>query len=434
MSARSACLGAIAGAPETGVVLLALPYLRAKLPRIVPSRTRNQVKRVGGRASRVGGGGGGWALAAAGAVGAVLAVTFDASGASSAAIQDWPPFVLVSGLLLVGLVADEGGLFSSAGRALARLFPGSAAMFAGAVVLVATVTSLLNLDTSVAFLTPVLVYAARSRGGGEAPLLYGCLLLSNAASLLLPGSNLTNLIVLGHLHLSGSRFLGDVAPAWLVSVFVTAGVVAVVERRSLRHATSPVPTGAFVPVGGRAAAWIGMVSVTAVTVFVLILREPALPVAAVGVVAVGGRAAWGSAPFARVLAILGLPVLVGLFGVAVALGTLGRAWSGPAVALAHLDGWGTAAVAAVASVLVNNLPAASLLAARVPPRPFALLVGLDLGPNLFVTGSLAWILWRRAAGNAGATTSIAKASGLGLIAVPLAMVGAVGVLALTGTR
>ena len=50
-------------------------------------------------------------------------------------------------------------------------------------------------------------------------------------------------------------------------------------------------------------------------------------------------------------------------------------------------------MAALTGVLVNNLPAASLLAARRPPHPFALLVGLNVGPNLFVTGSLAWILW-----------------------------------------
>jgi arsenical pump membrane protein len=127
-------------------------------------------------------------------------------------------------------------------------------------------------------------------------------------------------------------------------------------------------------------------------------------------------------------------VLVGLFGVAVALGTLGRSWSAPSVALSHLDAWATAGVAALSSVAVNNLPAASLLAARVPPRPFALLVGLDIGPNLFVTGSLAWILWLRAARTAGATPSIAKASRLGLVAAPLAMGGALGVLVLSGTR
>jgi len=179
---------------------------------------------------------------------------------------------------------------------------------------------------------------------------------------------------------------------------------------------------------------IGLAAVLAVAVLVLSLRSPALPVAAVGVVAVAATTVSGRPVLTRVLDILGLPVLVGLFGVAVALGTLGRYWSGPTTALSHLDAWGTAALAAVASVLVNNLPAASLLAARVPPRPFALLVGLDIGPNLFVTGSLAWILWLRAAAMAGATPSITKATRLGAVAAPLAMGGALGVLILAGTR
>jgi arsenical pump membrane protein len=385
-------------------------------------------------ARRAGVGPAGWALAAAGAVGAALAAAFDGGGAGAAASQDWPPFVLVTGLLLVGLVADESGLFAAAGRGLAHVAGGGAVLFAGTVALVAVVTSILNLDTSVAFLTPVLVYAARSRGGGEAPLLYGCLLLSNAASLLLPGSNLTNLIVLGHLHLSGGRFLADVAPAWLVSVLVTAAVVAVAERRALGPTTAAGPARPVGPAPDRHSLVIGVAAVSAVAVLVLVLRSPALPVAAVGVAAVAARAVSGRVALPRVVQILGLPILVGLFGVAVALGTLGRAWSVPATALAHLDSWGTAAVAALGSVLCNNLPAASLLAARLPHRPFALLVGLDIGPNLFVTGALAWILWLRAAAGAGATPSVARATRLGLVAAPLAMAGALGVLALAGTR
>jgi arsenical pump membrane protein len=132
--------------------------------------------------------------------------------------------------------------------------------------------------------------------------------------------------------------------------------------------------------------------------------------------------------------VLGVPVLLGLFGVAVALGTLGRVWSGPADLLAHLDRWGTAGVAAVSSVLVNNLPAASLLAARRPEHPFSLLIGLNLGPNLFVTGSLAWLLWLRAARPAGAQPSIGKAARFGIIAVPFSMAAALGALTLTGLR
>jgi arsenical pump membrane protein len=61
-------------------------------------------------------------------------------------------------------------------------------------------------------------------------------------------------------------------------------------------------------------------------------------------------------------------------------------------------------------------------------------VGLDIGPNLFVTGSLAWILWLRAARGAGARPSVARASVLGVLSVPLSMAAAVGMLALTGAR
>lgn len=102
--------------------------------------------------------------------------------------------------------------------------------------------------------------------------------------------------------------------------------------------------------------------------------------------------------------------------------------------LSHLDQWGTAAVGAAASVFFNNLPAASLLAAHPPDRPFALLIGLNLGPNLFVTGSLAWILWLRAARSAGAQPSITKAARLGLLVVPISMAVAVGALTLTGSH
>ncbi len=368
-----------------------------------------------------------WGPAAAGC-GLVLAAGLLAPHeARAAAAQDWPPFVLVAGLLLVGLVADGDGLFAAGGHALARLSPNGVLLYAGTAVLVLTVTTLLNLDTSVTFLTPVLVYAARSRGEGEAPLLYGCLLLSNAGSLLLPGSNLTNLIVLGHLHLSGGAFLARMALPALAAAVITAVIVGAVHHRALR--TTIVPTvGPERPVLG-----VGLLAVAVVTVLVVVLRTPALPVAAVGVAAVllrwrrddSGRAALG---------ILGVPVLVGLFGLAVALGTLGRSWSGPATLLSHLDAWGAAAVAAVTSVLVNNLPAASLLAARRPPHPFALLIGLNVGPNLFVTGSLAWLLWLRAARSAGARPDVRRASLLGLASAPLAIAAAVAVLLAEGTH
>jgi arsenical pump membrane protein len=371
---------------------------------------------------------GGRVLAAAGVVGVVVAVVANPEATRSAASQVWSPFVLVAGLLLVGLVAEEDGLFRVAGYRLARLAPNGLSLLAGAATLVALVTAVLNLDTSVVFLTPVLAHAARSRGHDEAPFLYGCLLLSNAGSLLLPGSNLTNLIVAGHLHVSGAAFFDRMAPGWACAVVVTAAVVAVVERRSLRRGGGPA-LDAPRPTFG-----LGLAAVIVVTVLVVALRSPALPVAGVGALVAAIRLATHRTRGHEVKDVLGLPVLVGLFGVAVALGALGRVWSGPATVLSHLDAGGTAAVAAFLSVVVNNLPAASLLASRVPPRPYALLVGLDIGPNLFVTGSLAWLLWLRAARGAGARPSVVRASALGAVSVPLSMAAAVGMLGLTGVH
>ena len=361
-----------------------------------------------------------WALAATGVAGALAAVILDGASARSAASQVWPPFVLVAGLLLVGLVADRDGLFAAAGQRLAVLVPNGLLFFASAAAMVAVVTALLNLDTSVVFLTPVLVYAARTRGRGEAVLLIGCVLLSNAGSLLLPGSNLTNLIVLGQLHLSGGQFFARMILPWAASVLITAGVVAVAHRRSLPTAAHPTPIRDRMS-PEPATIGVGAVAVVAVTVLVLALRSPAIPVAVVGVVAVSVRLAGRRTEVDRVRNVLGIPVLIGLFGIATALGTLGRSWSGPATLLAHLDPAGTAATAAVVSVLVNNLPAASLLAARVPPHPYALLVGLDIGPNLFVTGSLAWFLWWRTARSSGSDPPLGRAVVLGLVTVPLSM-------------
>ncbi len=359
--------------------------------------------------------------------GAAAAALIRPDAATAAAAQDWSPFVLVAGLLLIGLVADDDGLFAAAGTRLARLTGSGITLFAGASLLIGVVTAVLNLDTSVAFLTPVLVYTARSRGLGEPALLYGCLLLSNAGSLLLPGSTLTNLIVLGHLHLTGSGFLARMWLPALAALAVTAVMVAVAERRSLR--ADPAEPGATEPVRPG----IGLAAVLAATALVLILRSPAIPVAVVGLAAAAIHLVRRRATLRSVTEVLGLPVLTGLFGIAVALGTLGRTWPGPAALLAHLNSWGTAVVAGLSTIAVNNLPAASLLAARTPDHPFSLIVGLNLGPNLAATGSLAWLLWLRAARSAGARPSLRRASAIGLAAVPLSMAAALACLALTGS-
>jgi len=173
------------------------------------------------------------AVAALGALGAGAALVISGEDARRAADQAWPAFVLVTGLLLVGVVAHHDGVFEWAAEALVGLPGSGVTLTAGALGLVAVVTALLNLDTSVVFLTPVLILGARRRAMDERTLLYGAVFMSNAASLFLPGSNLTNLLVLAQRHVSGADFAGEMLPGAVASVVITAVALGIIHRRHL---------------------------------------------------------------------------------------------------------------------------------------------------------------------------------------------------------
>ncbi len=329
-----------------------------------------------------------------------------------AAGQAWPPFVLVTGLLLIGAVVEADGLFEALGTRIERIGGGPVVLLATLLGLDAVVTAVLNLDTATVFVTPIVIHAARQRNCDERPFLYGALFMANGASILLPGSNLTNLIVLAHDPLSGAAFARAMVLPWLAVVAITIAFVALVYRPKAQG-------GASTPVAPLRLG-LGVVVTIAATVLILALRNAALPVLAVGVVAVAYR---------RLRPKLSPQVLLGLFVLAVGLGTLARRWSGPSSLIAQLGGVGAAALGAVATVLINNLPAATLLSARPPAHPLPLLIGLNLGPNLAVTGSLSAYLWYQAARRVDARPSFKQLSLLGAALVPLTIAAALAALA-----
>ncbi len=327
--------------------------------------------------------------------------------------QAWPPFVLVAGLLMIGAVADADGIFAALGARAERLRGGPVALLAVLLTLEAAVTAVLNLDTAVVFVTPILLHASRHRNCDERPFLYGALLIANGASILLPGSNLTNLIVLAHDRSSGAAFARAMVVPWLLVVALTIGLVAAVFRpRAGERAAVTVPP---------LRCGVGLAATLAAAALMLALPNAALPVLAVGLIAVAAR---------RVRPRLDLSVLTGLFLLAVALGTLARRWGWPASLVGRLGGIGAAVLGAAAAVAVNNLPASALLAAHRPPHPLPLLLGLNLGPNLAFTGSLAAYLWWRTARAAGARPSLVTLSALGAVLVPLTLAAALAALAL----
>jgi arsenical pump membrane protein len=370
-----------------------------------------------------------WVAPAIGLPVLIVAAVLAPSDAGAAARQDWPPFVLVAGLLLLGLVARADGLFDAAGALLARFARNGLTLLVAAAGLVAVVTAVLNLDTSVAFLTPVLVAAARRRRAGEELLLYLSVFLANGASLLLPGSNLTNLIVIGDRHLSGGAFAAAMLPAWIAAVITIPVVLALMFRRELSSGAAPPPSPPTRPRVGA-----GTVGVVVAVVAMLVLSGGTLAVvvAATGCAAAGWHLARRRLTWRELERAVEVPMLAGLFGLAVALGTLGRVWSGPSTLLAHASSWQAAVVGAVTSVVCNNLPAASLLAARPPPDPHALLVGLNLGPNLAVTGALSALIWLQVGRASGSRPSPVRFTRLGLIVTPVSVAAALLALHLAG--
>jgi arsenical pump membrane protein len=337
---------------------------------------------------------------------------------SAAAAQAWPPFVLVAGLILVGQAAACDGVFDALGTALGRAPDGPRGLLL-ALGLTAATSAVLNLDTAAVFATPVLVLAARRRGADERPFLYGALFMANAGSLFLPGSNLTNLLVLARGHVSGLEFARHLLPAALASTLVTAAGLVLWQRR--------LPPAAGAPPGGDGTArapltgWVGPAASVAAGGLVVALPHPALPVLALGVLAAGVLIGEGRMETREAVRALGPAVLAGLFVLAVLLGTLARATGTPAHLMREAATVPTAAIGALAAVLVNNLPAAALLAAGHVRHPGALLVGLNVGPNLAVTGSLSSYLWWRSARTAGARPDARTVTRVGVVLAPAAI-------------
>ena len=298
-----------------------------------------------------------------------------------AVAQSWPPFVLVAGLLLIGAVDEADGLFAALGARAERLGGGPVVLLAALLGLEAVVTAVLNLDTAVVFMTPIALHAARQRECDVRPFLYGALFMANGASLLLPGSNLTNLIVLHHSPTSGAAFAKAMALPWVV-------VVALDDR--LRRGRLPAQARGRQRRGGRRRSGSGSASrrLRAATVLILALHNAALPV-----LAVGARSPCSPAGSGRgsTCTCIGAPVRAGgrARDARARLGRAGQAARRTSAAP------GAAALGAVSSVVVNNLPAAALLAAQPPPHPLSLLIGLNLGPSLAFTGSLSAYLWYR---------------------------------------
>jgi arsenical pump membrane protein len=371
------------------------------------------------------------AVAALGA-GIVVAAGALTAGQARDALGDLAP---TAGFLAALLVLAEGcrreGLFDALGDRLGSGARGSPRRLLALVFAVAAgVTAVLSLDATVLLLTPVVLATAARLRVSPRPHAYAGAHLANSASLLLPVSNLTNLLAFHASGLSFTRFAALMAAPWVGAIAVEWVVLRQVFdtelRRSVRAAhvsPAPLPRVAVAVVALTLAgfclsslAGIEPVWVAVAGAAVLAIRTRAHPSAIV-------RAA--SPEF--VVFVLGLGVIVA----AAARHGLGDAvrWALPAGdSLPEL--LGVACVAAGLANLVNNLPATLILvpaavAAGGHAAVLAVLIGVNVGPNLTYTGSLATLLWRRVLRHGEEEASLREFVRLGLLTVPAAIVVAV---------
>jgi arsenical pump membrane protein len=342
-----------------------------------------------------------------------------------------PVVGFLAAVLALAETCAQEGLFVAVGAELRRLAHGSGPrMLAGVFVGAAVTTAALSLDTTVVLLTPVILATAQSAGLRARPHLYASAHLANSASLLLPVSNLTNLLAFAVVPISFTRFAALMALPWLVTLLLGYAAFRWFFRRDLSLPASPPPGDAV------AVPWFAVaVVVGTLAGFVLTSLAGVEPVwaAAGGAVVLAGRRLLQrrttpmrvirSAAPAFCLFVLALSVVVravGDNGLGDFVDRLLPAGSSLAALL------GVALVSAVVANVVNNLPATLLLlpaAAVGGVGPvLAVLIGVNIGPNLTYPGSLATLLWRRSVHGVEGVPNLAEFTRLGLLTVPLTVV------------
>jgi arsenical pump membrane protein len=375
------------------------------------------------------------AVAAVPAAGLVVAIGAVSPSEAWSQVRSLLPVVgFLAAILVLAQLCDDEGLFTAAGDLMARACRGDPQrLLVGVFVVASLVTAVLSLDATVVLLTPVVFATAARAGVRPRPHVYACTHLANSASLLLPVSNLTNLLAFSASGLSFARFAALMALPWLAAIVVEY----LVFRRFFRTDLASRAVGLSVAPRPE------------LPVFTLVVL--ALTLAGFALVSLAGlNPAWAALGGAVVLAVRALSrrrtTVRGLVGAAsplfclfvLALGVVVKAVvdngldSAARKVLPHgsslLALLAVAAVAAVLANLINNLPAVlalvPLVSAGGAGPVLAALIGVNLGPNLTYVGSLATLLWRRVLHERNEEPALGDFTRLGLAAVPATLVAA----------
>lgn len=376
-----------------------------------------------------------WVCSGAGLL--IVARLISLSTALHAVAQAVDVCLFLSGMMILAELAREEGVFDWVAEIAVSHARGSAArLFVWVYIAGVVVTALLSNDATAVVLTPAVLAAVRRARVDPRPHLLACALVANAASFLLPISNPANLVVFAsHLPPLPDWLSTLILPA-LVSVAVTFLGLWLLSRRQLAE---PVPSLAApqpLSPAGRIALFGILLAAAAMLVasgFGIPLGWPTLAAALFAMLLVALRDR--SAPLNAVRSVSWsvLPLVAGLFILVAAMNQAGLV-HGARDALAWLAAeprlagkFAASFAVALLSNSMNNLPvglaAGSALrhAGQTGLLAHAVLIGVDLGPNLSVTGSLATILWLIALRREDAEISAWQFLKVGAVVMPLAL-------------
>ena len=384
-----------------------------------------------------------WAL-----VGTVVLVAFGFlpwRNAVAAAAKGIDVYLFLIGMMLLAEVARQEGLFDWLAALAVRHARSSARRLFLIIYSVGTiVTVFLSNDATAVVLTPA-VYAAATAARVE-PLayLFICAFIANAASFVLPISNPANLVIFGAHIPPLAQWLYQFTLPSIASILITYLLLRFTQRAAIKQKisaefpTEPLSVGGKCVAVGIALTALGLLGAssldqqlglptfiagTAVTIIVLIIsRQSPLPVLR--------DISWGALPL-----VAGLFILVASVEQTGILNSVTQMLHNVAASSPRDASFGAGILVALASNLLNNLPTGLVAAtvsqsADVPLQvTSATLIGVDLGPNLSVTGSLATILWLMALRREGEAVTVWQFLKLGIIVMPPALV--VALLAIT---
>ena len=376
-----------------------------------------------------------WAVA-----GAILLVAFGLVPVGSALegiAKGADVYLFLIGMMVLAELARQESLFDwLAGQAVAHARGSPRRLFALIYGVGTIVTTFLSNDATAVVLTPAVYAAARAAGAEPAPYLLICAFIANAASFVLPISNPANLVVFGAAMPPLPIWLARFAPPSLASIVTTYFVLRFVLRDQLKGVLDAAPETTALTFGGRlagigiAATGLALIGASAIGWRLGLPTFLAGAITAALILVGARRSPW---PIVKGVSWSVLPLVAGLFVLVEALQQTGaiallargvEQFSAKSIPLASA---GAGSLVALACNLMNNLPVALIVGSTVAgdglPHSLvgASLIGVDLGPNLSIAGSLATILWLVALRREGESFSAWRFLRLGAFVMPASL-------------